>query len=235
MRSLSKTLLLGVISHTMLLFLSTSIETENMAFAGSKAEIPSNYVVARGGPVWANTTTRSPGGQGSSEIHFKSEYGINIAYGHRFFDWLRLEGELGYLDLKVDGHTHNLSGQKMDMSGHDEHFKAMLNVYADWHNSTAFTPFVGAGLGLSHIRLDTNFPRSNSEIAETNDNVTVFAYQFMGGISWAVHQAWELELSYRYYATNNRTHDNHSAASNPEVDIEGTKCSTVYLGVRFNF
>lgn len=235
MRSLSKALLLGIISYAMLLFLSASIEAENVAFAGSPSEMPSNYVVVRGGPGWADTSTRSPGGKGSSEIHFKSEYGINIAYGHRFFDWLRLEGELGYLDLKLDGHTQNLTGQKMDMSGHDEHFTTMLNVYADWHNSTAFTPFVGAGLGLAQVRLDMKFTRSNSEIAETDDKTTVFAYQFMGGVSWAIHQAWELELSYRYYATNDRTHDNHSAANYPEVDIEGTKCSSVYLGMRFNF
>lgn len=240
MISLFKLLFTGHFCRVILLFLLLAIGGGNVAFAETTSEtpsvMPSNYIVLRGGPGWAEGSTRSPiGGQGSSEMHFKSEYDINLAYGYRFFNWLRLEGELGYVYMKLDEHTLSKTGETKDISGHDRHLKGMLNVYADWYNSTAFTPFVGAGIGLARVHLDTDFIRSNSQPAKTDDKDTAFAYQFMAGVAWAFHPSWELELMYKYYATNDRIHDNHSAATYPEVDVNGTKSSFVQLGLRFCF
>lgn len=32
----------------------------------------------------------------------------------------------------------------------------MVNGYYDFHNSTAFTPYISAGVGLAHVKLSNN-------------------------------------------------------------------------------
>jgi len=56
------------------------------------------------------------------------------------------------------------------------------NVYYDFKNSTAFTPYVGGGLGMAFI----------------GDNSTNFAWNVGGGVAYEFAQDWKLDVGYRY-------------------------------------
>lgn len=206
---------------------------------GEKAvavEKKANYIVLRGGPGWANDSTRSPRSGGGAELKFKSEFDLNLAYGHCFFDWLRAEAELGWVQMEIDGMELKQRGQTIDVHGHDRHFRGMLNVYADWDNPTSFSPFVGMGLGVVRANLDLKWelPKT-AETVRVDDWDWAFAWQFMAGVAWNINSSWEIELTYRYYATNDRSHENHSAATYPDVAVNGTEASFAQLGVRYCF
>ncbi len=221
------------LAFTIILFIISTNTSFTQTATEKSLNTSSNYLVLRDGLGWAANSTRSPGGTGSSEMQFKSEFDLNFAYGHHFFNWVRLELELGYVYMKLDGQVLNLTGEEKDMSGYDRHWRGVFNAYANLENLTAFTPFAGAGIGVAQARLNIKFTRKNGEIAETDDCDYPLVYQFIAGVSWNFHPSWELELMYRYYATNERTHDNHDKANYPKVTVDGTKSSFVQLGIRF--
>jgi opacity protein-like surface antigen len=198
--------------------------------------VPSNYVATRLGLGWVNDSTREPRTGSGGEMKFKSESDLNLAYGYRVLPWLRLEAELGYVHMGLDEMTLKHRGETVDIHGHDRHLRGMLNVYGDWDNASSLTPFVGAGVGVIQARLDIKWelPRT-SQTVEADDRDYAFAWQLLAGVSWRIASSWELELMYRYYASDERTHENHSEATSSKVDVDGTSASFLDLGVRYGF
>ncbi len=194
------------------------------------------YLAVRGGPGWADRTDRQPESGGGAKLKFESEYDLNLAAGYRIVPWLRAEGELGFVDMSIDNLELQSRGVTVDANGHDRHYRGMLNVYLDGANSSAFTPFIGAGAGAIRANLDISWtlPRSGAEVT-ADDWDWAFAWQFMGGIAWRVTSCLEVEFAYRYYGSDDRSHTNHSAATSSDVVLDGTRGSFVHTGLRYYF
>jgi len=103
-----------------------------------------------------------------------------------------------------------------------------LNGFYDFHNSTDFTPFIGAGIGYSNI--DVDYKPSNVKII--NDDDDVVSYQVSGGVSYAFNDFFHVVGSIRY-----RTSDDASVNSSllpAKFDIENE--SLMYdIGLRYYF
>lgn len=199
------------------------------------AEAGSQYLVVRGGPGWASDTDRIPDPSSSgSVISFKSEFDLNIAYGRDFTEWLRAEVELGYVRMDLDKMYLKKQDKTAELEGSDTHIRAIVSTYSDWKNSTGFTPFIGSGIGLANANLDMKWKLPNQgTTAETESSDNAFVWQAVAGTSWSIGSSVELELMYRYYSSNDRTHDNHETANYPDVEVEGTKAGFVELGIRY--
>lgn len=81
-----------------------------------------------------------------------------------------------------------------------------FNAYWDFHNSTAFTPYIGAGVGLGFINNhykfsgDTQIPipeQYPSSVSMNNMN-TVFAWNVGAGCSYAFNENFSADLAYRF-------------------------------------
>ncbi len=207
-----------------------------VAGTGGASEPDSFYMALRGGPGWADQAERSPESGSGAKLKFESEYDLNLAAGYRFLSWLRAEGELGFVNMSLDNLELENRGQTVDANGQDRQYRGMVNVYLDGANSTAFTPFIGAGAGAIRANLDLSWtlPRSGATV-KTDDWDWAFAWQFMAGIGWRVAPRLEVELAYRYYGSDDRSHANHSTANNPDVVVDGTRASFVQAGLRYYF
>ncbi len=81
----------------------------------------------------------------------------------------------------------------------------LANLYFDFHNSTAFTPYVGAGLGFGFttetIELDANGNFDgvsyNGSGSATSYN-TNFAWQVGAGVAYSFNELMAADLGYRY-------------------------------------
>jgi outer membrane protein OmpA-like peptidoglycan-associated protein len=114
----------------------------------------------------------------------------DVGYG---FGPFRLEGELGWRTNGVD----KLGG--VNGSGSLELFSAMANAYYDIRTGTAFTPYIGAGIGVGDV--DAGKLRNSSYTLSKDDDAT-FAYQGIAGVSYAVDQNVSLKLDYHYLRTS---------------------------------
>jgi opacity protein-like surface antigen len=80
------------------------------------------------------------------------------------------------------------------------------NVYLDFHNSTAFTPYIGGGLGMGFINVSYKGEATavGPVIGRVTTNQTdgklntVFAWNVGAGCSYAVTENFSLDLAYRF-------------------------------------
>ena len=125
------------------------------------------------------------------------------AVGYRFADGLRVEGELSYrkfdlktLDVKEPGGLAVLLPEQQravpaalnalrgtsELEGDVREIALMANVYYDFDLGMDFEPYVVGGIGLNRISAKA----SGSGRLFVDDDDTVMAYQFGGGLGYRV-------------------------------------------------
>lgn len=130
---------------------------------------------------------------------FKENYDTgfagSVALGYQIAEQFRLEGEAIYqsndrdkfhVTQTVFSNTFSASGA---LKGERERTAFLLNGYYDFKNSTAFTPYITAGLGGYHLRLKgTNV-----------ENDLDFAWQTGAGVNYKLDERISFDLKYRYF------------------------------------
>ena len=170
------------------------------------------YVSGSIGAAWASDSDLGnlyipefPGA--TATITSDTGMGLGIAGGYDF-GGNRVEAELAYQKNDLDQLEASWSGISgaVDLSGDTSSLALLVNGYHDFQNASAFTPFIGAGIGVAKVELnDFNFV--DSGLPDSSSDDTVFAYQLGAGISYAVNQQVNLDLKYRYFATQDPEFD----------------------------
>ncbi|MEM8770634.1 MAG: P44/Msp2 family outer membrane protein [Pseudomonadota bacterium] len=198
-------------------------------------------------------TALPQGADVSFDTEFNTGWTINGAVGWDF-GWLRSEFEVAYQSNGIDSHSGvTAAGIPLDnedvgvlITGLDTNLGAtvgeivaagegevdtlfvMVNAIGEWENSTAFTPYIGAGVGAGFV--DVNYAPSGTEII--NDEDVAFAYQFMAGVGYELTSSTTLFAGYRYRATLDP--EVNASLFAAEFDTENAG-SIVEAGVRFTF
>lgn len=75
----------------------------------------------------------------------------------------------------------------------------LANVYYDFHNSTAFTPYVGAGIGLAFNYMGVDgYDYYSQEGGSCDDRTTNFAWQVGAGVAYSISENMAIDAGYRY-------------------------------------
>lgn len=96
----------------------------------------------------------------------------------------------------------------------------MANFYYDFHNESAFTPYVGAGLGLAFIGVDNKMDIAGNRILRDDENFTNFAFNLGAGVAYNFTDNLAVDLGYRYLnmgyieSTGTRNNIKHTTESN---------------------
>lgn len=190
-----------------------------MASAALAAEGP--YFGVQAGATWLDDVE----GDGVN-IEFDTGYNLGAAAGYDFGQF-RAEGEIGYSENGVD--QIDISGEgSFGADGQGRALRFMANGYVDFETQTAFTPYLGAGVGVVNIYIN-NLEVGDQDIID--DDETVFAYQFALGVGYDVVENVVFDCSYRYFATDDvELQDKFGGES--EVDID---THNIVLGFRWLF
>jgi len=117
-----------------------------------------------------------------------------------------------------------------------------VNGYYDFHNSSAFTPYVGLGLGLSFVDMKLKGRTVDSDGDEWSysggkKSTTNFAWNLSGGVSYALAKQIDLDLGYRFaWIGDGKTKKNYD----DDGDYYYFKAKDVYVhqvlfGMRYSF
>lgn len=114
---------------------------------------------------------------------------------------LRGEVELGFQNFDVDGTTLSGGGGALavPLEGDVEAMTLMLNLWYDFDTGTRLKPYVGGGVGVGFVDLDTSVPGIPLNIGAIGDS-TSLAYQLGAGVSYAATDMIDVGLGYRYRA-----------------------------------
>ena len=185
------------------------------------------YLGARGGVTWLEDSSTTVGGV-ANNIDYDRGYNIGGSVGYQFGGPFRLEAEVVYRKNDVDSYT--LGGTRLTgAAGDGSSLALMVNGFYDFNTGTAFTPYVGLGIGYARISADgitaTGLGATNSD----DDNK--FAYQAIAGLAYALTPEVSLTADYRYFATQ----DPKFRLSNGTT-IEGEyKTHNVMVGLMLRF
>lgn len=177
-----------------------------------------SYSVFSAGPPAAYSTNTFA----TSEI--ESDFSGSLGFGYQFTDYLRADLTLDYSKGSFDG-TTTAAGACPGMpfgttcaSSDIADFKSygvLANGYFDLGTFAGFTPYVGAGAGVTLVKWD---PLSNTSrcvagavacpgvatlapVSHAGEDSWRFTYALMAGFSYNVTQALKLDLGYRYSKT----------------------------------
>jgi opacity protein-like surface antigen len=155
---------------------------------------------------------------GTARMTYDSGFVGSLAAGYDFANPVRLEIELirHKNDLDITSYN-NFYGTFNEGDLKTRSF--MLNGFYDVDTGSAWTPFVGAGMGWS--KLDINDPGFN-----TSDSDDVFTYQLIGGVAYAFNDQWSVDAQYRFMGTSDATIDGADFNLNS---------NDLMLGLRYSF
>lgn len=172
------------------------------------AEITGPYVSGHLGLAMPRTATATAATAPGVSLDFDYDTGLalDLALGYRF-GAARLEGEIAYQKSDFNDVTVTVAGvgsaslkdAGVPFSGDTTATSFLLNGYYDFQNSSAFTPYLTAGLGLARVKASFSLP---SVPASGSDSDTVFAYQIGAGCEYAINQTVSIDARYRYFATS---------------------------------
>ena len=72
------------------------------------------------------------------------------------------------------------------------------NLFWDFHNDTAFTPYVGAGLGMAFNYVGYDFTDNNGNKFSADDRFTNFAWNVGAGVAYNFNENFAVDASYRF-------------------------------------
>ena len=72
------------------------------------------------------------------------------------------------------------------------------NLFWDFHNDTAFTPYIGAGLGLAFNYTGYDVTANNGDKYSVDDRFTNFAWNAGAGVSYSFNDNFAVDASYRF-------------------------------------
>lgn len=210
----------GLLAALLVLALPVMASAQDMMMSGHKKGI---YLGAGGGLNLLQDSSDLDGTGINTSADFDEGWAGVGSVGYAFGNGLRLELEGGYRTNAVDE-----IGGSSSSSGDANAISVMGNVLYDIDTGTAFTPYIGAGVGAANIDADGYTPVGATSI---NDDDTVFAYQGILGAAYNLGSSAQIFADYRYFATQD---PEFSAASGVSVDGEYAS-HTILVGLRFFF
>ena len=142
----------------------------------------------------AISDTVIPGNRGELALH--DGFGVTAALGYGWQNGLRTEAELGYRRNGLDKVSGGAFGTRYtgDVDGHVSALSGMVNLLYDYKTTSDLTPYIGAGIGAANVTAVSD--RLGVDGSDLN-----FAYQFMGGIRYALTDRVSLRTGYRMFTT----------------------------------
>ena len=137
----------------------------------------------------------------------------------------RLPAGTEYIQLSSEAQKNfdDLTKGTQAIDGNFSMLAFMANVDYDFDTGSRWVPYVGGGLGVATISIDTESATTGRSLADDSD--TVFAYQVGAGLGYEFpleeSRSITVSLDYRYFATQDPTFKGDVTGNEFDVEISG--------------
>jgi len=154
-----------------------------------------------------NAGSLPPGGDPQFKANMDTGWAAGLAAGYSglFIPQFRAEAEIVYRDNSVNKITESPAvapcfSKGCPGTGDVSSLAFMANGYYDILNSSAFTPYIGGGVGVAEV--SGNSVGITSPVHFTfSKSDWEFAYQGIAGVRYSFDPNWSVSVDYRYFAT----------------------------------
>ena len=181
----------------LLLSLAITMLFCSAAFAGG-----GYYGAIKGGGSWFDTSnpTRTENATGTPTTTTSWDddgFVLGAAVGWDFMNMdVPVRAEMEYMYHSEIDYNYANSSNSTDFKNEVQVSTVFLNAYWDIHNDTAFTPYIGGGIGLAMINED--YSTSTMTLSDTGNTTTNFAWNIGAGVAVNLTDNLLLDVMYRY-------------------------------------
>ncbi|MEX0751462.1 MAG: outer membrane beta-barrel protein [Xanthobacteraceae bacterium] len=121
---------------------------------------------------------------------------VGVGGGYKW-QWFRADLTADYgAAAKYKGDTASMAG---DFTAKIDSFTGLVNVYGDLGTWYGLTPYIGAGIGFTHLGA-ADFTQHFQAAVATPDTTAKwnFAWAYMAGVSYNIFGKYHLDLGYRH-------------------------------------
>lgn len=220
-------------------------------FAGAASASTGVYVAGDLGTSIINTkdvnvtdTVSRSGGSEPFSFDFKNKsksvFGGGVAVGYDFYDQFQAPVRIE-VAAKFRGDAKN--SQTFEIAGANNAVKLenkvrmdtyMVNGYYDFRNTSDFTPYLTAGIGLAHLKST----QSLADVIDVSGDANNFAWGVGAGVKYDITSNFSIDASYRYIDGGKVT-GSKTITSGTETDSIKTSSKVasndLMLGVAYKF
>ena len=181
----------AIAASIMLLAASPALAQDSNPYTGTYFSIGGGYTIQDKSTFSNTINMRSAFNDGAA---------VRGAIGHDFGN-VRLEAELGFRQNSAKAVTVTNAGGLPGVvsgpaTGKVQAMSYMANLLYDFDFGSKVTPYIGAGAGVAHIKLN-NLTSGGAIAGPSSDNV--FALQGIVGLAYTLSSKVDLTLDYRYF------------------------------------
>jgi OmpA-OmpF porin, OOP family len=199
-----------------------------MLASGAAAAQTNSYMSVKGG-VGSPQDVDVGAGAPQRRVEYKEGYIVLGAVGKTHGAW-RYEVEGQYQQHEVEGATNPNTGVSLaGAKGEASLLAGMANAYYGFDTGGRLTPYVGAGVGIGHLKYD-NYRTDAGRIID--DETTALVYQGMLGLDYLFIDRWSLTGEYRYLSTAGVDTNELSSGTKQDSDFQ---VHTLMLGLTYRF
>lgn len=172
---------------------------------------------------------------GANWLDGESGYAFSAAIGKRLSDRSRFDVEFAHRSNQgeVDHLIVNPSFSRVTSKSKFDANSIMANFFGEYNNASQFTPYLGAGIGVSFFHVEdraTAFGDAGQVLRRirVSDNDTVLTSQIIGGVAYRLGTQSDLFVEYRRLVTSEVVFDRFGIAGH-------YKTHNLMLGFRKKF
>jgi opacity protein-like surface antigen len=175
-----------------------------------------------------------PGSSGTSKLELNPGFRVGIGSAYALKPYFSVDWEAALLVSSVKN-----GGALDEFDATMTQVPFLISGVFQYENATAFTPFLGVGVGAASTAINVHEARIGVTSLEGSDYDFVFAWQIAAGLRYAVNERLGLGISYKYLWTGNAEwefeNDAISATGDQKLEINGIRSHAIlgYLSYRF--
>lgn len=177
-----------------------------LAEAGPYAKLYGGLVTTHDRDFLFINDTVGPIGRFEGQLDNDEGFVLGAALGYEFPQSVRVEGEVSYRE--VDSTAFATIGPTVIISD-PETWSFMANAYYDFDFNSAFSPYLGFGIGAA----------TTSGILDGEED-TSFAYQAILGTDFRVSEKQKIGFEYRYFETEEYGFERSIPGGSISFDVE---------------
>jgi len=173
------------------------------------------------------------------EAELDEDIGFSSAIGYKFkgHSLGAVRADLEYIRTDNDNDGIDFNGNIFSGSavgGSIETNSLFLNVIQEFNTGTAYTPYVGVGVGFVDVDSDLSY----GPVANIRDDDTVFAYNVVVGLDVKLSKKFTGFVEYRYLETNDVDLDRFGGGPGGILETSQSgdvQIDTIGVGLRYSF
>lgn len=171
-------------------------------------------------------------GRTVTSFNYPDSLGVTAGGGYKY-QWFRFDATADYAPRVTARATSTFATSQPQYTTKIDALSLLANFYVDLGTWYGFTPYVGAGLGVTYLRSrdyeDTTLPVNHA----TSNGRTNFSWAAMGGVSYQIDARWLVDVGYRYLDMGDLPTSTESNSTLDHTTWKRLSAQEIRIGLRF--